>query len=86
MARILSGILIWASIGVAASSAFAGPDPINGAPARNAGGSPVLQVSCTQQAQSWFFGWLLRPKEGNADCAPSSPRVTSVPLILGTGY
>ncbi len=84
MTRALFGILIWVSMSVTASSAFAGAEPTNGAPARN--GSPVQQVSCTQQTQSWFFGWLIHPREGTPDCAPSSPRVTSAPLVLGTGY
>jgi hypothetical protein len=83
MIRVLFGFLVSASLSMA-SSAFAGPEPINGVPARSV--APVQQASCTQQTQSWFFGWLIRPKEGNVDCAPSSASVTSAPLVLGTGY
>jgi hypothetical protein len=90
MTRVIFGLLVLASLNMT-SSAFAGPEPINGVSAsgvsaRSIGEPPVRQAFCTQQTQSSLFGWLIRPKEGNVECAPPSVSVTSAPLVLGTGY
>jgi hypothetical protein len=85
MTRILFGLLLSASL-IVTSSAFAGPEPTNAVPVRSVGESAIQQTSCTQQSQSWSFAWLLRPKERNVDCAPSSASAASAPLVLGIGY
>ncbi len=86
MTRVIIFSLLVSAYFIATSSAFAGPEPVNGVPARSPGESSVQQTSCTPQTQSWLFAWLIRPKEKNVDCAPSSASVASAPMILGTGY
>ena len=90
MTRVLFGFLVSVSLMIV-SSALAGPERIeglsgNGFSARGVGESPAQRASCSQQTRSGLFGWLIGPKEGNVDCAPSSASAAAAPLILGTGY